>query len=166
MWKTSKNRILKIPRISYVYVMRSKRYLWAAKIGKANNPARRLSGIAASIKEQTGNDPEMTLFMFFPTLNPYRVERAIHALKTYPVYKDAGGSGKTEWRYVFNPAAASLIAVLGCLAGIPCEWMGLFAGAALMSPRPFDFAIYVIFLSVVNWLLIALVLYGLFRIIF
>ena len=157
---------LKIPRVSYVYVMRSKRYLWAAKIGKANNPARRLSGIAASIKEQTGNDPEMTLFMFFPTLNPYRVESAIHRLGTYPTYNGATGSGKTEWRYVLNPAAACLVAIAGYFIGLPCEWMGLFAGAALMSPRPFDFAIYVVFLSVVDWLLIALVLYGLFRIIF
>jgi hypothetical protein len=166
---------MKIPGVSYVYILESKLYRRAAKIGKANTPSGRMQDIATSIRKETGRDANMSLFFCFPCRNPRKIETAIHHMKLYPTY-EADGSGRTEWRhvgikllgikipFVANPALFCLVIIAGYFAGLSSDWLCFAGGCALVYPKPFDFAIYVVILSLIDWLPVAGVIWMAYKI--
>jgi len=145
---------MKLPRlISFVYVIYDRDRWLTAKIGKANVPTNRLRNITQSIRNETGNTPDTVLFFYFPTFRPYKVESTLHRF-LYPADRRAKGSGKTEWFWYLNVYAMLFVYVVGLWFGMPYDYLGAACVAALMMPRPLDFALLVFFLCAVEWVVV------------
>ena len=149
--------------ISFVYVVHEKGRQFRAKIGKANVPADRLAGIAASIKREEGNAPDVRIFVTVPTLVPFLVERGLHAFADLWYRKDltARGSGKTEYYWYLN-IMCFLLAYI-CMYAFPVfDNYRIYAAAALLLwPRPLDFALFCVLCFIGEWAAVGTILYSL-----
>jgi hypothetical protein len=134
--------ILKTPRIEFIYVMWTPKFMRLAKIGRTRDIIQRRNDVAASIKGVTGKDLKLYPVFAFPVLLTDRVEAALHEFAGgwYGRSKELRDTnGGSEWFRVMNVFSALLVFLVTGSGGLSL--------AVLMLPFPVDFFIYAALLS-------------------
>lgn len=155
---------MNIPDRKYVYVLMTwsaaglRLPTWVGKVGFSHDADIRAADIERSIWQVTGYPVRVRVFFRVRVFLYRQIETAIHTvIRPYQSRRFAGCSGGTEFFHTLNPFAAVLFGLLmyGWGSGCPQWW----AACVLLLPWPIDFAVFVLLLAAVEYLLALLALY-------
>jgi hypothetical protein len=159
-------RYLNLPRFEYVYVLWWRERPYSAKIGFSQDWKQRRSDIRREIEAHTGQGITLLCLLCLPVLFARPMEQLIHRNLRKVYKRDTGvpGSGSTEWYNYFNFVGCGLVLlILSALDWFVLDLTGqgwyCLALLPFVAPLPFDFAIIVTALCLMQWVSLGWILW-------
>lgn len=152
-------RILEKLGFEWTYLLWSPTFFWRCKVGRSTNFDARIRDIQSSMSAEYGQHISVKLFLKMPMFFAGASEKAAHNMILWLPVKNMRGSGRTEWSYFFNFYTAAVVFLLAKAFPFECShWAVIFV---FLAPLPFDFAIVLTSLALLQWGIAGLILYAL-----
>lgn len=156
---------LRLPDRRYVYVLNVTPksglipFLWIGKVGFSVDSDVRAADVERSIWQETGLNVNVKRFFRVRVFMYRAIEKAVHAvIRPYQNRRFKDASGGTEFFTILN-LFTGLLCYIGFWAfNIPCA--GWAAACVMVLPWPVDFAVFVLLLAAVEYVLAGALLWA------